>query len=156
LTIGVFETAGGLLAHVAAGVDVDRDQRLGLVDHDRAARLEPHFALQRLVDLGLHAVLVEDRERLGVQLHLPGQVRHDRLDELDHPVELVLVVDADRLVLLGQQVAQQLADQALLLVDERRRAARLRLLPDLGPDRMERLEVLDDVLFRAGRTRRCG
>ena len=32
-----------LLADVLAGVDVDRDECLGLVDHDVAARLEPHL-----------------------------------------------------------------------------------------------------------------
>ena len=46
----VLEPAGRL-ADVAAGIDVDRDQRLGLVDDDVAARLQPDLAAQRLVDL---------------------------------------------------------------------------------------------------------
>src|SRR5262249_15624429 len=53
------EPARRLLADVAPRVDVDRDERLGLVDDDRPAGLEPHFALEGLVDLGLHAVFVE-------------------------------------------------------------------------------------------------
>jgi hypothetical protein len=40
----VLETAGGLLADVAAGVHVDRDQRFSLIDNDRPARLQPDFA----------------------------------------------------------------------------------------------------------------
>src|SRR5262249_14429445 len=55
-------------------------------------------------------------------------------------------------VLLGQEIAQQLRDEARLAVDDRRRPLRLGLLPDLRPDLVERLEVADDVLFRpAGR-----
>ena len=62
---------------------------------------------------------------------------------------LLRVVDADRLEILGEQVAQQLADQALLAIDDRRRPRRLHALPDVGPDRVERLEVADDVFLRA-------
>ena len=68
LTI-VSSSRPALLADVAAGVDVDRDQRLGLVDDQIAARLQPHLAAQRLVDLRLDAVLLEDRERPCVELH---------------------------------------------------------------------------------------
>ena len=48
-----------------------------------------------------------------------------------------VVVDADRRVVVGEQVAQQLGDQALLLEEHRRRPARLHLLADLGPDLVE-------------------
>ena len=58
----------------------------------------------------------------------------------------VLVVDADGLKLLGQQIAQQLADQALFPVDDGRRPRSLGAVPDLGPDAVERLEIADDVL----------
>ena len=40
-----------VLADELARVDVDRDEGLGLVDHDRAARGEVHPALQRVLDL---------------------------------------------------------------------------------------------------------
>src|SRR5688572_1508559 len=145
---GVLEPAGGLLADVAAGVDVDRHQRLGRVDHDRAAGLEPHLAAQRLVDLGLHAVLLEDRERLLVETHLRRERRHDALDELENLAVLVLVVDANGRELLGEQIPQELRHQAGLAVDDRRRPRGLGLLPDLGPDLVEVAQVRDDVLFR--------
>ncbi len=65
-----------------------------------------------------------------------------------HAPVLLLVVDADGLEILGQQVAQQLADEALLAVDDRRRARRFGALPHLGPDLVERVEVGDDVFLR--------
>ena len=83
-----------------------------------------------------------------VQLHLRREVRQDALDELEHALVFLRVVDPDRLELVGQQIAQQLADEALLAVDDRRRARRLALLADLGPDRVERVEVADDVFLR--------
>ena len=70
-----------LAAGVAAGIDVDRDQSLSLIDHDIAARLEPNFALESAIDLGLHSVLVEDRVVLGVELdamqHLGLNLLHE-------------------------------------------------------------------------------
>src|SRR5262245_28167446 len=146
---GVLEASRRLLADVAPGVDVDGDQRLGLVDHDRSARLQPHLALERLVDLGLNAVLVEDRKRLGIQLHLRPERRHDALDQLDDALVLRRVVDADGLVVLGQQIAQQAADDALLAEEDGRRARVVHALPDLHPDLVERLEVADDVFLGA-------
>ena len=81
----VFEAAARFLADVAAGVDVDGDERLGLVDDDRAARLQPDLALERLVDLRLDAVLLEDRERLVVAASPAGRASgRMRLDELQH------------------------------------------------------------------------
>src|SRR6185369_240354 len=62
----VFEAARSLLSDVAAGVHVDGHERLGLVDDDRAAGLQPHLAAQRLVDLSLNAILLEDWKLLGV------------------------------------------------------------------------------------------
>ena len=56
---GVFEARR--LADVLAGVDVDRDQRFGLVDDDVAATLQPDFRLERFVDLLAQAELLEER-----------------------------------------------------------------------------------------------
>ena len=54
----------------------------------------------------------------------------------DAPVFL-LVVDADGGVVFGQQIAQQLGDEALLLEQHRRRPPRFHALSDLGPHLME-------------------
>ena len=55
------------------------------------------------------------------------------------------VVDADGLEVLGQQVAQQLGDQALLAVEHGGRPLRLRAAPDLAPHLEEEAQVADDV-----------
>ena len=62
---GVVEAAP---ADEAAGVDVDRGQRLGLVDDQVAAGLEIDAARQRLLDFVLDAVQVEQRPLARVML----------------------------------------------------------------------------------------
>src|SRR5262249_8570481 len=57
-----------LLADVAAGVDVDRGERLGLVEDEVATRLEPDPALEGARELRLDAVLVEDRREALVEM----------------------------------------------------------------------------------------
>ena len=53
-------------AHVLAGVDVDDRERLGVLDDERAARRQPHLAVERLVELLVHVVALEERQRLAV------------------------------------------------------------------------------------------
>src|SRR6185369_16540861 len=67
----VFQT--GRLPDILAGVDIDRNQRLGLVDHDIATALQPDFRLQRFVDLGIKAELLKQRRVFRVQLYAPDQ-----------------------------------------------------------------------------------
>jgi hypothetical protein len=57
-------------ADEAAGVDVDRRQRLGLVDDEVAARLQLDAAQQRLGDLLVDREQVEDRPLAGIVLEL--------------------------------------------------------------------------------------
>src|SRR3984957_20145855 len=54
----------------APGVDVDRDQRLGLVDHDVAARAQLDDRREHRVELALDAVAGEDRLALVIGLHV--------------------------------------------------------------------------------------
>ena len=58
-----------VLAGRAARVDVDGDQRLGLVDDDVAARLQRHLIGEHRVELRLDAGLGEHRLRVAVELH---------------------------------------------------------------------------------------
>ena len=61
-----------LAAFVAAGVDVDGDERLGFVDDDVAAALEMDLAGEGVLDLPRDVEAVEDRLVLGVELDLVG------------------------------------------------------------------------------------
>src|SRR5690606_9163302 len=60
---------------VAAGVDVDGDQRLGRFNDDVAAGRQVHAPLERLADRLLDAVLVEERDRVGVEVDPVQQLR---------------------------------------------------------------------------------
>ena len=57
---GVFEAVRAA-ADVLSGVDVDGDQRFGVVDDDVAAGFQPDFRAQAFVDFLLDAELLEDR-----------------------------------------------------------------------------------------------
>jgi len=59
---GVFEARR--LADIFAGIDVDGDQRFGLVDDDGAARFEPDLGAEGLGDFVLNAELLEERRSL--------------------------------------------------------------------------------------------
>jgi hypothetical protein len=54
----------------------------------------------------------------------------------------------------GQQVAQQLGDEALLAVDDRGRSRGLELVPRVLPDVVEVIEVAQDVGFGPAARRR--
>src|SRR5262249_46083327 len=152
---GVLKPAAGFLPHIATGVDVNGDQRLGLIDHNRAARFQPHLALEGLVDFSLNAVLLEDRIRLRVQLHLRHKIRQDAINELEYAPMGLLIGDAYRPELIRKEIAQQFPYQTLFPIDHDGRTRALRLLPDFRPDLMKGLEVADDVLLGAacsGRT----
>ena len=55
-------------ALVPAGVDVDGDQRLGLVEDDVAAGLQPDLAAEGVLELALDVEVLEDRRVAVVEL----------------------------------------------------------------------------------------
>ncbi len=63
-------------------VDVDGDQRLGLVDDEVAARFQGHLRLQHAVELRLYAVAHEDGRRVTVRLDRLGMARHEHAHEV--------------------------------------------------------------------------
>ena len=79
---------------VGAGIDVDRGHRLGLIDDQVAAGLERHLAIERLLDLLLDAVQIEDRPRLPIELDLGGTLGHEHAREIDHALVRIRTVDA--------------------------------------------------------------
>ena len=82
--LGRFEVvAGDRLLEVAAGagelagVDVDDRHRLGAVDHQRAARRQPHLAVERLEQLLVDPVGAEDVLVADVAVHAVGELGRD-------------------------------------------------------------------------------
>jgi hypothetical protein len=97
--------------------------RLGLVQHQVAAGLQRHLALQRARDLVLDAVQVEDRPRLRVFLDLRFHLRDEARGEALHAPEDLRVVDPHPLDARRQQVAQQPQRQVEVGVHQRARRA---------------------------------
>ena len=71
-----------VLARGAAGVHVDRDESLGLVDDDVAAGLERHLAGEHRIELRFDAEAGEERLDLAVGLHVLGMARHEHAHEV--------------------------------------------------------------------------
>ena len=71
-----------MLFRRASGVNVDRDQRLRLVDDDVAAGFERDLRLQHAVELRLDAVAHEDGRGLAVWLHHLRMAGHQHAHEV--------------------------------------------------------------------------
>src|SRR5512140_1910833 len=105
-----------LLSDVLAGVHVDRHQRLGLVDHDVAARAEPDLRLERFGDLRLDAELLEDRLVAPEEAHAGDERRLNVVEELHDPLVLLDRIDPYALELGREDVADRSQDQVEIVV----------------------------------------
>ena len=143
------------LARRAARVDVDRHQRLGLVDHQIAAGAKLHDGLQHPVELRLHRVFREQRLaaaighcRVAPELHLLGVARHQHAHELVRRAPALLAVDLDFVDVARVDVADRALDQAGFLVDQRRRDGLQRVLADVVPQPQQVFAVAPDLRLR--------
>jgi hypothetical protein len=108
----------------ARRVDVDRHQRLGRIDDDRAAGGQVDLVGVRRLDLVLDLEAREQRHAVLVQLQLAQARGHEALHVLLRSLNDFLVVDQDFADVVGEVVAQRADDGLRLLIDqERRRAA---------------------------------
>jgi hypothetical protein len=145
--VGGFEVGAGRgLLDVAAArrarrVDVDRDQRLGVVDHDRAARRQVHGARERGLDLVLDLEAAEQRRIVAVALDLVRRLGHHMGHELLGLVEDVVGVDQDLADVGGEVVADRADHQRRLLVDQERALAGLGRAVDRGPELQHVVQV---------------
>ena len=133
-------------ADEAAGVDVDRRHRLGLVDDQVAARLQVDAARQRLLDLVLDPVQIVQRPIAGVMLDAIEDVLRVLAGEFLHLLERLARIDQDPRRFLGRHVAQHPLREVQILVDQRRRRNRARFLGQVAP---QLGQVLDVVLHFA-------
>ena len=118
---------------VLARVHVDDRERLGVLDDERPARGQPDLAVQRLVELLVDVVLLEEREPLGrgvVELDAVGQLGVEGAHVVpDLGVELG-IVDDDAPVVGVELLPDDPHGQPGLPVEERRRADLLGLGAD--------------------------
>ena len=141
----LFEVAPG--AGELARIDVDDGHRLGVLDDQRAARRQPHLAVECLGELLVDAVHDEGVGCVGARtleaLHPIHEVGRDRTDVSLDEVPRLVAFDDELLEVLVEQVADHADQQVRLLVE---RARRHRSLVGLAERLVDRLPLLLESL----------
>ena len=148
---GVFDV---MFARRATGVDVDRNQRLGLIDDDVAAGAQLHGRREHRVELALHAHAGEQRLAIAIELHRPHVGRHQHLHEIAGFLITGFTGDLDFVDFLVVEIAQRALDQRAFLVDEGWRLRLQRQIADGFPHPDQIFEIALD--FRLGARGACG
>src|SRR6185437_9327255 len=134
----------------ARGVDVDGGERLGRVDHDRAAGWQPHVAVVRAFDLGFDLETREQRDSLVVQLELAQAVRHHLLHELPGVFVQRRLVDQDFADVGAQIIALRdylRADIGEILIDEPSLYEDARqFMQQVMPNSLRKLKLYDETV----------
>ncbi len=140
---------GGLLDAVllggAARVDVDRDERLGRVDDDIAARTQLHDGVVHRGQLILGAEALEQRHGVGIGLNLARVAGHQELHEVLGRAIAFLTLDDDFLDVAVVDVADGALDQVAVRMDQRRSGRAHRLFAQFIPEAGEVVEVALDL-----------
>ncbi len=110
-----------VLAGGAPGIDIDRNERLGLVEHDVAAGSQLHDRREHGVKLVLDAVARQQRLGVGIELHVLGMARHQHAHEFLGLVIALAAGNHDLIDVLAVEVAKRAFDQRTFLVNELRR-----------------------------------
>ncbi len=143
LEIGV--KCGGLDVTALGGarrVDVDRDQRLGVIDDDAAARGQLHLVRVGGLDLALDLKAREERDVIGVLLQPPLRIGgHETLHVLLGLLEGGRIIDQHFGDIVGEVIAQCPGDRIAFPVDQKRCRAAFGGRGDLVPLRFEVIEV---------------
>ena len=135
-----------------ARIDVDGDQRLGLVDDDIAAGLQGHDIGEHGVKLGLGARLGEERLQFAMRLNILGMARHEHAHEVLGLAVAILAGHDHFVDVLVVEVADGALDQRAFLVDEAGCGGFQRQFAHRLPHAQEIFEVAADLGFRAGGT----
>src|SRR5581483_1898949 len=146
----VLEPAAGVLAaaaDVAARVDVDDGEGLGVVEDQIAAGREIDAPADRRLDLLLDAERLHERRLLLVANDTLDHVRRRLLQVAGDALVRPVVVDVGLLEVASEEVADDAERQLRLLVDELGSARRLRARLDRLPEPLQEDEVALDVLL---------
>ena len=143
-------------ARGTGGVDVDRDQRLGVVDDDRAARGQLHFVCIGRFDLALDLVAVKERDVIRVHLQASTAFRrHETLHVLGGDGMGTRIVDQHFADVIREVIPQGARDGVALAIDQERCWTLEHRLDDLFPLDAQIVEVPLEFLdgtADAGRT----
>ena len=107
-------------ARRAAGIDVDRNQCLGLIDHDIAAGAQLNDRRMNCVDLALDLEAVEKAD-LGIAIRLDplGVARHQHLHECLRRAIAFFAFDQDLVDVARIEIADRPLDQVALFINQR-------------------------------------
>ncbi len=122
-------------------VDVDRDQRLGRVDHHHAAGGQLHFTLIDHLDLAFDLIAGEQRNGIAIELDVRLVLRHHLADEGAGFLIGLLRVDQHFADVGAQVVAHRTHDHIALLIDQKRRWPLRACLGDRLPQLHQVVEV---------------
>ncbi len=115
---GGFDVAA---ARGARGVDVDRNQRLGVVDHDAAAGGQLHLVRVRRFDLALDLEAGEERDVVRVELQAAlGVRREEALHVRLRLLEGGRIVHQDLADVVAEVVAHGARDGVAFAIDQER------------------------------------
>ena len=133
-----------------AGVDVDRNQRLRRVDHDRAARLELHLGFMHQVQLLLYVVAIDQRN-LGIRivLHMARMAGHQHLHEGLGSLVALVALDQNLLGIARVEIADRPLDEIGFLVNQSRRRRLQRVGANIVPQTEQIFVVAPDFRLRA-------
>ena len=138
------------LAGRTPGIDVDRDQRLGLVDDEVAARTQLRDRRMDRVDLALDLKAVEQPDLLiAIGLHPLCVARHQRAHERLGGAVALFALDQHLVEVARVEVADRALDQVAFLVDQRRRRRAQRQVADLVPQPQQIFVIALDFGLRA-------
>src|SRR5262245_39066955 len=104
------------LTDVLAGVHVDRHERLGVVDDDVPAGLEPDPAAERALDVLLDAERLENRSGLRPVPHPVTERRHQGFDIAGAPLVYLARVNDELVDLRREEIAHDAEGQIAFLV----------------------------------------
>ena len=143
-----------ILACGLARVDIDGNQRLGLVDNQIAARLQRNVRAEHGVQLLFDRIAGEQRLRLVIFDDVLDMARHQHAHEVGSVRISLLARHYDLVDLLGIKIADRALDQVAFFIDEARCGRLQRHLADAFPQAQQVFVVALDLLARAGGTGR--
>src|SRR5579859_5715408 len=138
--------ARGALADELAGIDVDGDERFGVVDDDVAAGFEPDFGAKRFVELVLDAELFKNRLLLGIELDAIRKLRLEAAGEFEDLAVFLFVVDPDGGEIVADVIAKDTFDEIQVAVQDGGSFALIVLALDFIPGLAEELDVGADFV----------
>ena len=134
-----------MLARRPAGVDVDRYQRLGRIDHQITAGFQLDDRLIHCRQLVFDAEPLEDGGRVDIRFYPPHMARHQQLHEAARRLIALVALDHDFLDLTMIKIADGPLDEVAVPIDQGRGRRRQGTLANFVPQAGKIVEVALDL-----------